>query len=117
MGVSLTFLYTDERCSDLRIVGIRRRTFITYLLVGQGTSLPLSLFPEGALYETGFGPNGDRLVINGLTGPGWLTAAAWPLFRDFVTHCYEDVRGTASRAQSLHPSETELRPSRPQLRE
>ena len=97
----------DKRCSDLRIVGIRRRT---YLLVGQGTSLSLGLFLGGALYEIGFGPNGDRLVVNGLTGPGWLMAAAWPLFRDFVTLCYEDVRETAS-------SEIELRPSRPQLRE
>ncbi|KAF9783442.1 MFS general substrate transporter [Thelephora terrestris] len=119
MGVSFTFfMYAKKYCSDPRIVGIRRRTTLAaYLVVGQGIGLSLGPFLGGALYKIGFGPNGDRLVFNGFTSPGWLMAAVWLLFWGFVTLFFEDVQETAPRTQSSHPSEIELQPSQLQPRE
>ena len=94
MGVAFTFfMYAKKYCSDPRIVGIRRRTTLAAcLVVGQGTGLSLGPFLGGALYRIGFGPNGDRLVFNGFTSPGWLMAAAWLLFWGAVTFFFEDVQ-------------------------
>ena len=119
MGVSFTFfMYTKKYCSDPRIVGIRRRTTLAaYLVAGQGTGLSLGPFLGGALYKIGFGPNGDRLVFNGFTSPGWLMAATWLLFWGFVTFFFEEVRDPAPRARSFHPSEIELRQSQPHPRQ
>lgn len=118
MGVSFTFfMYTKKYCSDPRIVGIRRRTTLAaYLVVGQGTGLSLGPFLGGALYRIGFGPNGDRLIFNGFTSPGWLMAAAWLLFWGAVTLFFEDVQETSPRTRLSHTSEIELQ-LRPQPQE
>ena len=127
MGVSFTFfMYAKKYCSDPRIVGIRRRTTLAaYLVVGQGIGLSLGPFLGGALYKIGFGPNGDRLVFNGLTSPGWLMAATWLLFWGAVALFFEDVQETAPTAQSSvgielqlfqpRPRESETDPPRPRL--
>jgi MFS family permease len=101
MGIAFTFfMYTKKYCSDPRIVGIRRRTTLAaYLVVGQGIGLSLGPFLGGALYKIGFGPNGDRLVFNGFTSPGWLMAITWLLFWGAVTLFFEDVQETTRGAQ------------------
>jgi len=107
MGVSFTFfMYAKKYCSDPRIVGIRQRTTLAaYLVVGQGIGLSLGPFLGGALYKIGFGPNGDRLVFNGFTSPGWLMAAAWLFFWGVVTIFFEDVQETT---RSSHASGIQL---------
>ena len=119
MGVSFTFfMYTKKYCSDPRIVGIRRRTTLAaYLVVGQGIGLSLGPFLGGALYRIGFGPNGDRLVFNGFTSPGWLMAAAWLLFWGVVTLFFEDVQEGTSMTRSPHSNGIELQSPQPQPRE
>jgi len=119
MGISFTFfMYTKKYCSDPRIVGIRRRTTLAaYLVAGQGTGLFLGPFLGGALYKIGFGPNGDRLVFNGFTSPGWLMAAAWLLFWGVVTLFFEDVQETTPVTPSSHSSGIELQSTQPQSRE
>ena len=122
MGFAFTFfMYSKKYCSDPRIVGIRRRTTLAaYLVVGQGIGLSLGPFLGGALYRIGFGPNGDRLVFNGFTSPGWLMAAIWLLFWGAVTFFFEDVHEKAPATRSFHINGTELQtlpsqeqPSRP----
>ena len=119
MGISFTFfMYTKKYCSDSRIVGIRRRTTLAaYLVVGQGIGFSLGPFLGGALYKIGFGPNGDRLVFNGFTSPGWLMAATWLLFWGAVTWFFEDVEEATPGEQLPHFGEIELRPSQSQPQE
>ena len=119
VGVSFTFfMYAKKYCSDPRIVGIRRRTTLSAcLVVGQGIGLSLGPFLGGALYRIGFGPNGDRLIFNGFTSPGWLMAAAWVLFWATATIFFEDMPSTIPGAQSTHTSEIELQPPRQQPHE
>jgi MFS family permease len=119
MGVSFTFfMYTKKYCSDPRIVGIRRRTTLAaYLVVGQVTGLSLGPFLGGALYKIGFGRNGDRLIFNGFTSPGWLMAVAWLFFWGAVTLFFEDVQETTPRTRSTHTSEIELQLPRPRPQE
>lgn len=113
IGVSFTFfMYSNKYCSDPRIVGIRRRTTLAaYLVMGQGCALSLGPFVGGALYKIGFGPNGDRLIFNGFTSPGWFMAAIWALFWGIVTIFFEDVQSPTHGARSFPASEIELRPS------
>ena len=112
MGIAFTFfMYSKKYCSDPRIVGIRRRTTLAaYLVAGQGTGLSLGPFLGGALYRIGFGPNGDRLVFNGFTSPGWLMAAVWLLFWGCVALFFEDVQKTAPTTRSSHANGIELQP-------
>jgi MFS family permease len=119
IGISFTFfMYAKKYCSDPRIVGIRRRTTLAaYLVIGQATGLSLGPFLGGALYKIGFGPNGDRLIFNGFTSPGWLMAAAWLLFWGAVTLFFEDVQENTPRGRSAHTGEIGLQPPRPQLQE
>ena len=119
LGVSFTFfMYSKKYCSDPRIVGIRRRTTLaTYLVAGQSTGLSLGPFLGGALYKIGFGPNGDRLVFNGFTSPGWLLASVWLLFWGAVTLFFEDVHETTPATQSPHISGIELQSPQPQVQE
>ena len=116
-GIAFTFfMYSKKYCSDPRIVGVRRRTTLAaYLVVGQGTGLSLGPFLGGALYKVGFGPNGDRLVFNGFTSPGWLMAAAWLLFWGAVTLFFEDVPETVPATGSLHTGGIELQSPQPQV--
>jgi len=109
-GVAFTFfMYAKKYCSDPRIVGIRRRTTLAaYLVVGQGIGLFLGPFLGGALYKIGFGPNGDRLIFNGFTSPGWLMAAVWLLFWGAVTLFFEDVQEATPTTWSSHSSGIEL---------
>ena len=118
-GVSLTFLmYAKKYCSDPRIVGIRRRTTLAaYLVVGQGIGLSLGPFLGGALYKIGFGPDGDRLVFNGFTSPGWLMAATWLLFWGAVVLFFEDVEETTPATRSSNASGIELQSPQPQPQE
>ena len=109
-------MYAKKYCSDPRIVGIRRRTTLAaYLVVGQGVGLSLGPFFGGVLYKIGFGPNGDRLVFNGFTSPGWLMAVVWLLFWGAVTLFFEDVQGTIPRTRLSHPTGIELEPSPAQV--
>ena len=119
MGIAFTFfMYAKKYCSDPRIVGIRRRTTLaTYLVVGQGTGLSLGPFLGGALYKIGFGPNGDRLVFNGFTSPGWLMAVVWLLSWGAVTIFFEDIHETRSTTQSPHSGGIELQSPQPQTQE
>ncbi|KAF9647577.1 MFS general substrate transporter [Thelephora ganbajun] len=119
MGVAFTFfMYAKKYCSDPRIVGIRRRTTLAaYLVVGQGTGLSLGPFLGGALYKIGFGPNGDQLVFNGFTSPGWFMAAVWLLFWGAVTLFFEDVEETASGTRSSHANQIELQSPQSQPQE
>jgi len=116
MGFAFTFfMYAKKYCSDPRIVGIRRRTTLaTYLVVGQGIGLSLGPFLGGTLYKIGFGPNGDRLVFNGFTSPGWLMAAAWLLFWGAVRLFFEDVHEKAPTTRSSTGIELRLLQPRPQ---
>jgi len=116
-GIGFTFfMYSKKYCSDPRIVGIRRRTTLAaYLVVGQGAGLSLGPFLGGALYQVGFGPNGDRLIFNGFTSPGWLMAAAWLLFWGAVTLFFEDVQEATQ--MTSHASEIELQTPRLQPQE
>jgi MFS family permease len=118
-GVAFTFfMYAKKYCSDPRIVGIRRRTTLaTYLVVGQGAGLSLGPFLGGALYKIGFGPNGDRLVFNGFTSPGWLMAAIWLLFWGAATLFFEDVQESTPTTRSFHSSGIELQSPQPQPQE
>jgi len=111
----ISFMYSKKYCSDPRIVGIRRRTTLAaYLVVGQGIGLSLGPFLGGVLYKIGFGPNGDRLVFNGFTSPGWLMAAAWLLFWGAATLFFEDVHEKPLATRSLHTNGTELQSLRSQ---
>jgi len=116
-GVAFTFfMYSKKYCSDPRIVGIRRRTTLAaYLVVGQGAGLSLGPFLGGALYQVGFGPNGDRLVFNGFTSPAWFMAAAWLLFWGAVTLFFEDVQEVTQITS--HAGEIELKTPRLQPQE
>jgi len=116
-GVAFTFfMYSKKYCSDPRIVGIRRRTTLAaYLVVGQGAGLSLGPFLGGTLYQVGFGPNGDRLIFNGFTSPGWLMAAVWLLFWGAVTLFFEDVQEATQMVS--HASEIELQTPRLQPQE
>ena len=116
-GIGFTFfMYSKKYCSDPRIVGIRRRTTLAaYLVVGQGAGLSLGPFLGGALYQVGFGPNGDRLIFNGFTSPGWLMAAAWLLFWGAVTLFFEDVQEVTQ--MTSHASEIEFKAPRLQPQE
>jgi MFS family permease len=113
MGIAFTFfMYAKKYCSDPRIVGIRRRTTLAaYLVIGQTGGVSLGPFLGGALYKVGFGPDGDRLVFNGFTSPGWVMAATWLLFWVAVTLFFEDVHETAPATRSTH-TPTESNPSR-----
>ena len=119
MGFAFTFfMYSKKYCSDPRIVGIRRRTTLAaYLVVGQGFGLSLGPFLGGVLYKIGFGPNGDRLVFNGFTSPGWFMAATWLLFWGAATLFFEDVEEKAPATRSFHTSGTELQSLRSQPQE
>ena len=102
-------MYAKRYCSDPRIVGIRRRTTLAaYLVIGQGTGLSLGPFLGGVLYKIGFGPNGDKLVFNGFTSPGWLMAAVWLVFWGAVTLFFEDVKDAVPGTRLAHTSEIEL---------
>ena len=119
MGIAFTFfMYAKKYCSDPRFVGIRRRTTLAaYLVVGQGNGLSLGPFLGGALYRIGFGPNGDRLIFNGFTSPGWLMAAVWLLFWGVVTLFFEDVQETTPITRSSHSNEIELQSPQSQSQE
>ena len=118
MGFAFTFfMYSKKYCTDPRIVGIRRRTTLAaYLVVGQGTGLSLGPFLGGVLFKIGFGPNGDRLVFNGFTSPGWLMAVTWLLFWGAATLFFEDVPEKAPVTRSSYTNGIELQSlrSRPQ---
>ena len=113
MGISFTFfMYAKKYCSDPRIVGIRRRTTLSsYLVVGQGAGLSLGPFLGGVLYKVGFGPNGDWVVFNGFTSPGWIMAGAWLLFWAAATFFFEDVQDPTLDTSSSRTSETKFRPT------
>ena len=115
MGVSFTFfLFAKKYCSDPRIVGIRRRTTLAaYLVIGQGAGLALGPFLGGVLYKVGFGPNGDRLIFNGFTSPGWIMAGIWFLFWVAAAALFEEVEDPASKIQSSRTGEAD--PQSPQL--
>jgi MFS family permease len=104
MGIAFAFfMYAKKYCSDPRIVGIRRRTTLAaYLVVGQTGGVSLGPFLGGALYKVGFGPDGDRLVFNGFTSPGWVLAATWLLFWVAVILFFEDVHETTPATRSPH---------------
>jgi hypothetical protein len=104
MGIAFTFfMYAKMYCSDPRIVGIRRRTTLAaYLVIGQTGGVCLGPFLGGALYKVGFGPDGDQLVFNGFTSPGWVMATTWLLFWVAVTLFFEDVHETTPAARSSH---------------
>ena len=99
-------MYAKKYCSDPRIVGIRRRTTLAaYLVIGQASGVSLGPFLGGVLYKIGFGANGDWIIFNGFTSPGWVTAAAWLLFWSFVTIFFEDVREITTSTRSSEPTE------------
>jgi Major Facilitator Superfamily len=84
----ISFMYSKRYCSDPRIVGIRRRTTLaSWLVVGQGIGFSVGPFIGGLLYKIGFANE----IFNGMTSPGWVTAAFWVLFWILSTQKFKDV--------------------------
>ena len=112
-------MYAKKYCSDPRIVGIRRRTTLAaYLVMGQASGVSLGPFLGGVLYKIGFGPNGDWIIFNGFTSPGWIMAAAWLLFWGVVTVFFKDIEETTAATPASESTEKiEQKSSTPQLQE
>ncbi|KAI6048012.1 hypothetical protein EDC04DRAFT_2876124 [Pisolithus marmoratus] len=96
-GISLTgFMYTKRYCTDLRIVGIRRRTTLaSWLVIGQGFGMTLGPFSGGLLYKIGF----SNPIFNGYTSPGWVMAGVYAVFWIIIAI----LRGLSSQTTSSLP--------------
>ncbi|KAI0791364.1 major facilitator superfamily domain-containing protein [Abortiporus biennis] len=88
-GLTFTFfMYAKKYCSDSRIVGVRRRTFLAgWLVVTQALGFSLGPFMGGLLYKVGFSND----IFNGYTSPAWVMAIIWSIFWLVSTFLFEDV--------------------------
>ncbi|KAL4243720.1 MFS transporter superfamily protein [Abortiporus biennis] len=88
LGHILYAIAYKKYCSDSRIVGVRRRTFLAgWLVVTQALGFSLGPFMGGLLYKVGFSND----IFNGYTSPAWVMAIIWSIFWLVSTFLFEDV--------------------------
>ncbi|KAI9003126.1 major facilitator superfamily domain-containing protein [Gaertneriomyces semiglobifer] len=107
-GVGFTGWLTVKRyCTDPRIVGLRRRTMCSALLVAAQTlGMVVGPLVGGQMARIG----GNSKILNGYTVPGWVMAGVWTGYWLAVKVWFKDVPSQEPKAagEEINLEEGEL---------